>query len=120
MRTTARELEKAILVRIAGGTYTPNSRLPTCEQLAAELGVNKNTVSKAYRTLAGRGYLRTTAGRGTFVLKRPGRSRQDASFAVDELSSLLALVVQEAKLAGLGRDQFQAVVDQITARYYYE
>jgi DNA-binding transcriptional regulator YhcF (GntR family) len=116
MRTTAHELEKAILVRIAGGTYAPDSRLPTCAQLAAELGVNKNTVSKAYRTLAGRGYLHTSAGRGTFVLKRPGRSAPDASVA--ELSSLLALVVQEAKLAGLGRAQFQEVVEQITARYY--
>jgi DNA-binding transcriptional regulator YhcF (GntR family) len=116
--TTAHELERAILVRIAGGIYTPNSRLPTCQQLAAELGVSKNTVSKAYRTLAGRGYLHTSAGRGTFVLKRPGRSAPDASGAVAELSSLLALVVQEAKLAGLGRAQFQQVVEQMTACYY--
>ena len=118
MRTTAHELEKAILLRIARGTYAPNSRLPTCEQLAAELGVNKNTVSKAYRSLAGRGYLRTTAGRGTFVLKRPAKSVHDASATLAELSSLLALVVQEAKLAGLGREQFKDVVDEITARYY--
>jgi len=118
MRTTAHELEKAILVRIAAGTYAPNSRLPTCEQLAAELGVNKNTVSKAYRALAGRGFVRTSAGRGTFVLMRPVKSVQDPSVALAELSSLLALVVQEAKLAGLGREQFQEVVDQITARYY--
>jgi GntR family transcriptional regulator len=118
MRTTAHELEKAILFRIAGGTYAQNSRLPTCEQLGAELGVNKNTVSKAYRALAGRGYLRTTAGRGTFVVKRQVKAYPDASAAVSELSSLLALVVQEAKLAGLGREQFREVVDQITARYY--
>src|SRR5438876_4508450 len=116
MRTTAHELEKAILVRIAGGTYAPNTRLPTCEQLAAELGVNKNTVSKAYRALAGRGYLRTTAGRGTFVQKRVGKTNATAALA--ELSSLLALVVQEAKLAGLRREQFQEVVEQVSARYY--
>src|SRR5437879_1927192 len=67
------EVERAVLVRIAGGAYTPNQRLPTCEQLAAELGVNKNTVSKAYRALAERGYLRTAAGRGTFVARRPAR-----------------------------------------------
>lgn len=118
MRTTAHELERAILFRIAGGTYAQNTRLPTCEQLAAELGVNKNTVSKAYRALAARGYLRTTAGRGTFVMKRPVKTYPDASSTVAELSSLLALVVQEAKLAGLGRQQFQEVVEQITARYY--
>jgi GntR family transcriptional regulator len=118
MRTTAHELERAILVRIAGGTYSPNSRLPTCEQLAAELGVNKNTVSKAYRALAGRGYLRTTAGRGTFVLKRPVKSLPDASSALAELSNLLGLAIQQAKLAGVGREQFRDVVDQMIARSY--
>lgn len=114
--TSAHEVEKAILFRIANGTYPQNSRLPTCEQFADELGVNKNTVSKAYRALAGRGYLRTTAGRGTFVMKRPGAT--DPKRAVADISSLLALVVQEAKLAGIDREQFQALVDETTARYY--
>lgn len=114
--TSAHDVEKAILFRLADGTYLPESRLPTCERFAAELGVNKNTVSKAYRSLASRGYLRTTAGRGTFVIKRP-TSANPAS-AVADVSSLLALAVQEAKLAGVDRDQFQRMVDETTARYY--
>lgn len=114
--TSAYEVEKAILVRIAGGSFPPDTRLPTCEQFATELGVNKNTVSKAYRSLVGRGYLRTTAGRGTFVVRRPPPA--DPTAALSDVSSLLALVVQEAKLAGIVREQFQALVDQTTARYY--
>jgi GntR family transcriptional regulator len=116
MRTTAHEVEKTVLLRLAGGAYSSDSRLPTCEQFAAELGVNKNTVSKAYRALATRGYLRATAGRGTFVVKRP--AGVDASAALEELTSLVELVVQEAKLAGLDREQFRALVEQISARYY--
>lgn len=114
--TSAHEVEKAILFRIANGTYGPNDRLPTCEQFALELGVNKNTVNKAYRALAGRGYLRTSAGRGTFVVKRA--SPVDPATAVHGVSSLLALVVQEAKLAGVDRDAFQRLVDETTRRYY--
>jgi DNA-binding transcriptional regulator YhcF (GntR family) len=114
--TSAHEVEKAILFRIADAEYAPDRRLPTCEQLAAELGVNKNTVSKAYRALAGRGYLRTTAGRGTFVLKRPGPGDQQTALA--SVASLLALVVQEAKLAGVDRDAFRRMVDETAARYY--
>ena len=114
--TSAYEVEKAILVRIAGGAFPPETRLPTCEQFAIELGVNKNTVSKAYRSLVVRGYLRTTAGRGTFVVKRPPRA--DPAVALANVGSLLALVVQEAKLAGIVREQFQALVEQTTARYY--
>lgn len=114
--TSAYEVEKAILVRIAGGAFPPETRLPTCQQFAGELGVNKNTVSKAYRALVGRGYLRTTAGRGTFVVKRPPRA--DPAAALADVGSLLALVVQEAKLAGIVREEFQALVEETTARYY--
>jgi DNA-binding transcriptional regulator YhcF (GntR family) len=114
--TSAREIEKAILVRIGDGAFSPGTRLPTCEQFAAELRVNKNTVSKAYRSLSGRGYLRTAAGRGTFVVQRP--PKVDSAAALSDVTSLLALVVQEAKLSGIGRGEFRAIVDETTARYY--
>lgn len=114
--TTAREVEKIILLRMAKGTYVPNDRLPTCEQLAVELGVNKNTVNKAYRSLSDRGYLKTTAGRGTFAIKRV--DPVDATSAVENVSRLLALVVQEAKLAGVDRDEFQRLVIETIGRFY--
>ena len=114
--TSTHEVEKALLFRISSGAYATNQRLPTCEQLASELGVNKNTVSKAYRSLAERGYLHTTAGRGTFVIKRP--VGPDPSRVLAEISNLLALVVQQAKLAGIGQERFQKLVAEITGRFY--
>src|SRR4051794_16461008 len=110
------DVEKAILLRIVSGVYVPGQQLPSCEQLAAEVGANKNTVSKAYRSLAERGYLRTRAGSGTFVARRP--SRADADRAVADIANLLALVVQEAKMAGLQRQQFVTLIDETVARYY--
>ena len=114
--TSARDVEKAILFRIASGSYAPTDRLPTCEQLGAELGVNKNTVSKAFRALASRGYLQTIAGRGTFVAKR--HARIDSATATAEVSRLLALAAQEAKLGGLDRQQFQEMVDETSGRAF--
>jgi DNA-binding transcriptional regulator YhcF (GntR family) len=110
------EVEKAILLRIVSGVYAPGQQIPSCEQLAAEVGANKNTVSKAYRSLAERGYLRTRAGSGTFVERRPTRS--DSDRAVADVANLLALVVQEAKMAGLQRQQFMALIDDMIARFY--
>ena len=110
------EVEKAILLRIVSGVYEPGQQLPSCEQLAAEVGANKNTVSKAYRSLAERGYLRTRAGSGTFVARRPARS--DSDRAVSDIANLLALVVQEAKMAGLQRQQFLSLIDETVARFY--
>ena len=110
------EVEKAILLRIVSGVYEPGQQLPSCERLAGEVGANKNTVSKAYRSLAERGYLHTRAGRGTFVARRPARA--DSERALVDVSNLLALVVQEAKMAGLQRQQFVTLVDETIARFY--
>jgi DNA-binding transcriptional regulator YhcF (GntR family) len=110
------EVEKAILLRIVSGVYEPGQQLPSCSQLASEVGANKNTVSKAYRSLAERGYLRTRAGSGTFVARRPARS--DSDQAVADVANLLALVVQEAKMAGLQRQQFLSLIDDSVARFY--
>jgi DNA-binding transcriptional regulator YhcF (GntR family) len=110
------DVEKAILLRIVSGVYELGQQLPSCEQLAAEVGANKNTVSKAYRSLAERGYLRTRAGSGTFVERRPGRA--DSDRAISEIANLLALVVQEAKMAGLQRQQFRSLIDDTIERFY--
>src|SRR3954471_22823517 len=72
------QIERTILLRIARNEYLPGQRIPTCEALAAELGANKNTVSKAYRALAQRGYLLTRAGFGTFVSRRKVRADVDS------------------------------------------
>jgi DNA-binding transcriptional regulator YhcF (GntR family) len=112
---TARDVERAMLLRIAHGDYSPGERVPTCEQFARELGVNKNTVSKAFRALADLGYLRTVPGRGTFIVERPPVA--DASH-LEDVRGLLALTVQEAKLAGLDRAQFHKLVDDTVAMYY--
>jgi DNA-binding transcriptional regulator YhcF (GntR family) len=110
------EIERAILLRIARKEYAPGQRIPTCEALAAELGANKNTVSKAYRSLAQRGYLLTRAGFGTFISKRPLRISLDG--ALDGITGLLVLAVQEAKLSGLGQPQFRKFVDDVVAQAY--
>jgi DNA-binding transcriptional regulator YhcF (GntR family) len=110
------EIERAILLRIARKEYVPGERIPTCEALAAEIGANKNTVSKAYRSLAQRGYLLTRAGFGTFVSRRPLRMSLDR--ALDGITGLLALAVQEAKLCGLREPQFRRFVDDVATQAY--
>lgn len=110
------QIERAILLRIARNEYLPGQRIPTCEALACEFGANKNTVSKAYRSLAQRGYLLTRAGFGTFISRRPVRANLDSG--LEDITELLSLAVQEAKLRGLGQAQFEKFVDDIVAQGY--
>src|SRR5574340_413006 len=52
------------------GRIQAGSQLPTVRHLALHLGVNFNTVARAYRLLAQEGHLSTQPGRGTFMLER--------------------------------------------------
>jgi len=52
---------------IAAGLLRPDEPLPPARQLAAELKVNPNTVSRAYRELERLGFVYVKRGRGTFV-----------------------------------------------------
>ena len=42
---------------VASGRLNPGTSLPSVRQLASDLGVNLNTVARAYRVLEGEGFL---------------------------------------------------------------
>lgn len=65
--------------QVEKGLLTPGERLPPIRELARELGVNRDTVSSAYETLAAEGVIDARVGRGTFV--RGLRPRREAPVA---------------------------------------
>ncbi|GAA5237038.1 PLP-dependent aminotransferase family protein [Verticiella sediminum] len=62
-----RRLYEALRAAILDGSLPPRSRLPASRDLAAELGLSRNTVLHAYEQLQAEGYLHTRVGSGTFV-----------------------------------------------------
>ena len=67
-----RQIIDRILVNIASGGLKPGERLPTVRQLAIDLKVNPNTVSRAYRELEIREVVVIQRGTGTFVATDSG------------------------------------------------
>jgi len=61
------QIAEQIRTNIDSGRLTRGERLPPIRALAAQLGVNRDTVALAYETLARSGILESTVGRGTFV-----------------------------------------------------
>lgn len=61
------QLKRQILEYIAIGVLKDGDQLPSVRQLATQLGINPNTVSKAYQELELHGYLYTLKGKGCFV-----------------------------------------------------
>ena len=62
-----RQIIDRVRAAIATGELTPGDRLPTVRQLAVDLSVNPNTVSRAYTELELTGLVETQMGSGTFV-----------------------------------------------------
>ena len=59
---------------IAEGEAAPGDRLPLAKDLAAVLGVNRNTVLRALRVLRDEGLLEFRRGRGVSVVSTPARA----------------------------------------------
>jgi len=65
-----RQLIDQVQAAIASGALTIGIQLPTVRQVAVDLAINPNTVSRAYRDMEIRGLLDTQQGTGTFVSDR--------------------------------------------------
>ena len=56
-----------IIKLASAGVFKSGDKLPPVRILASQLGINPNTVAKAYRELESQGYIFSTVGRGSFL-----------------------------------------------------
>jgi DNA-binding transcriptional MocR family regulator len=68
---TAKQIAAGVERAVAAGALAPGAVVTPIRLLAAELGVNPNTVAAAYRVLRERGIVETAGRRGTRVRSRP-------------------------------------------------
>lgn len=66
-----RQIIDQVRSAIATAAVGPGDRLPTVRQLAVDLSINPNTVSRAYTELELTGLVETQMGSGTYVGQRP-------------------------------------------------
>ncbi len=53
--------------RSVRGVYSPGSKLPSVRDMAKDMGVNPNTMARAYAELEREGFVFTRRGQGSFV-----------------------------------------------------
>ena len=73
------QLYKKIIELILKRELMPNDKLPSVRELAKELGVNPNTVSKAFQLLERDRVIYSLAGRGSFVANVNAEAVKDAA-----------------------------------------
>ncbi len=89
------------------GTLRPGDQLPTVKQVVAEVTVNPNTVTKAYRELEHAGLVEGRQGVGTFVLRRPHGPPPEEQM---RLARGLERWVETARAAGVDDQAMEAML----------
>ncbi|MFM9012047.1 MAG: GntR family transcriptional regulator, partial [Gemmatimonadota bacterium] len=89
---------------IAAGQLAEGDELPPVRQLAADLGINLNTVARAYRELTDAGLLASARGRGTIVIATVERASGPKVEERRRIEAGIAAALGDATLAGLTRE----------------
>lgn len=102
------QIEKGVVKYINLGIYQADEPLPSVRSLACELGINPNTVAKAYKNLEANGIVYTKAGKGIFV------KGDDAFGEIHRaIENNLREKLADVKNAGFEKSELLNIIDEI-------
>ena len=93
-----REVEKLITL----GVLTPGSQIPSVRALAYDLGINPNTVKKAYDMLEENGLIISKSTKGTFISDDVSMAKKQK---IEELMGKIQDILKELESYGLTREE---------------
>ena len=71
------QIIETVKKRTVRGQYRAGAKLPSVREMAREMGVNPNTMARAYRELEREGFVTTHRGEGSFIAADPRRVDQE-------------------------------------------
>lgn len=98
------QIKNSVRSQILYGVLTPDEKLPSVRELAAQAAINPNTIQKAYRDLEAEGLIYSVPGRGCFVA---GPTEQVKENRINELVEAVRPLLAELKRLGVGHDALQ-------------
>ncbi|MDH7513001.1 MAG: GntR family transcriptional regulator [Clostridiales bacterium] len=122
------QLRDLIKSHIISGNLKDNEHLPGVNVLAAELGINFETVRKAYKELEKEGLISIKKGRGTFVTtagkqgEEPYQGISQEERTLEATKAFIKKIVSEVKDRGAAKKMidkaFDEVINEIHKRYF--
>lgn len=105
------QLYDDVIRLVSLGILKSDTKLPPVRILATELGINPNTVQKAYKMLEKDGYIYSTVGRGSFVSNKLDQNQAEKIQAKNDLKES----IDKAYKKGITKDEMIELVDEITS-----
>ena len=91
------------------GSLRPDDKLPSVRSLAKELGINPNTIQKAYTELERCGVIVTLPGRGSIIKSDAAGLRDERT---EKIFEKLKLLSYEAWETGIDRNNFLSLAEK--------
>lgn len=85
------------------GIYLPDEKLPSCRILAKELGINPNTVERAYSILESDGYIVAIPKKGFYVANK--------HFTFDK--KVVISQIETFKNQGISYEQLKNILEEV-------
>lgn len=104
------QLVEQLRRQIVLGNAAPGSPLPSVRQLSVELGVNPNTIQKAYGEMEQEGLIVSLPGRGSFVTSDVARMQERQRAA--ELANL-EKALRLCREIGISYTSVQALTNKV-------
>jgi GntR family transcriptional regulator len=109
------QIAHQVLGLIEDGVLNPGDQLPTTRELAVKLGVNFNTVARAYRMLDQGEIISTQHGRGTFILEqRDIKSAKKQK--VENIEDLTRFYIRKATYLGFDPEEIKTCFENMVER----
>lgn len=102
------QIVRGFISLASAGVMKSGDKLPPVRTLAEELGINPNTVAKAYRELEKDGYIYSSVGRGSFLTDKLEDSAQKM-LVLDKFEK----TTSEAHMYGAKREELIEIIDSI-------
>ncbi|MCC6668526.1 MAG: GntR family transcriptional regulator [Polyangiaceae bacterium] len=113
-RPVYRQIAEQVRGLIARGDLSDGAELPSVRQLAANVGVNLNTVAKAYRILADEGLVDLRHGSRARVVGGARARAPEVEGPERELGDVISRLV----LQGRGREEVSAFFETALERFF--
>ena len=98
------QIKKQIIRFIELGVLKPNDKLPSVRMLASDLGINPNTVARAYAELESEGVIYTLNKKGVFV-----SDKDNTNYLINQAK----VAIEALRRDGLSKKELSEIIDEV-------
>lgn len=92
---------------VALGILKPRDQVPSIREMASSLGINPNTVKKAYDILENRNIITTISTKGTFISDDTKRATEDK---INREIEMIKKKIEELSKMGISKEEIMGMI----------